>query len=167
MTYAINDWINQTISDSSCEWMVLTFRSDAYVCNGHNRRQSVWNTNVTCSIEKVKKALDWTVTEFKRKNGRRLRFVSYLGGEQHLGIFPHIHGLIELPNNMSELQLKLCLEKLWIKKLKKIFKEHIESSVHVEKLKSLKQYTSYCARYEGNTFNIGDEKVLLNKSFNI
>ena len=81
MNYSINEWIEETVNASSFNWAVLTFRCDGYVVNGHGKKQSVWGNGATCSREKVTKALDWTITEFKRKYGRRLKFVSYLGGE--------------------------------------------------------------------------------------
>ncbi len=167
MKYSINDWIQETVNASSSDWIVLTFRADGYVLNGHGKRQSVWGDGATCSRERVLKALDWTMTEFKRKHGRSLNFVSYLGGEQSAGIFPHIHALLESPLNLEEVQIKENLSQLWKKKLWKTLNAAIQSSVHVEKLKSSKQYSSYCSRFEGTTFKLGDEKVLVNKSFKL
>ena len=167
MNYSINDWIEQTVNASSCHWAVITFRSDGYVLNGHGKRQSVWGNGATCSREKVTKALDWTITEFKRKHGRRLKFVSYLGGEQTADVFPHIHALLELPLEIDEVHLEETLSILWKKKLFKTLNAPIQSSIHVEKLISSKLYLSYCSRFEGITFKLGDEKVLVNKSFNL
>jgi hypothetical protein len=167
MKYTINDWIEQAVNAEPSNWVVLTFRCDGYVLNGHGKKQSVWGNGATCLREKVTKALDWTVTEFKRKHGRRLKFVSYLGGEQSADVFPHIHALLELPEEIDEVQLQETLSILWNKKLFKTLNATIQSSVHVEKLKSSKRYLSYCARFEGITFKLGDEKVLINKSFTL
>jgi hypothetical protein len=167
MKYTINEWIEGTVNASSCNWAVITFRCDGYVLNGHGKRQSVWGNGAICSREKVIKALDWTITEFKRKNGRRLKFVSYLGGEQSANVFPHIHALLELPLEMDEVQLEESLSILWKKKLFKTLDAPIQSGIYVEKLKSSKRYLSYCGRFEGITFKLGDEKVLVNKSFNL
>ena len=167
MKYSINDWIQETVNASPSDWMVLTFRCDGYVLNGHGKSQSVWHDGATCSRERVIKALDWTITEFKRAHGRRLNFVSYLGGEQSAGVFPHIHALLESPLDMEEVQLKENLSQLWKKKLWKTLNAPIQSSVHVEKLKTSERYISYCGRYEGITFKLGDEKVLVNKSFKL
>ena len=68
---------------------------------------------------------------------------------------------------MDEVQLQETLSNLWKKKLFKTLIAPIKSSIHVEKLKSSKRYLSYCGRYEGITFKLGDEKVLVNKSFNL
>jgi hypothetical protein len=136
------------------------------VFNGHFTKQSVWNDRNTCSIEKVKTALSWTITEFRRKHGRDLKFVAYLGGEQSLHIYPHIHALLKEPKNMDALETKIILERLWKNKLNKTLKTYIRPSVYIEILESSEQYTGYCGRWEGNTFNFGDAKVLLNKSFN-
>ena len=167
MKYSINEWIEETVNASSCNWAVITFRCDGYVSNGHGKKQSVWSNSATCSREKVIKALDWSITEFKRKHGRRLKFVSYLGGEQSADVFPHIHALLELPSEMDEVQLQETLLILWKRKLFKTLNASIQSSIHVEKLKSSKRYLAYCGRYEGSTFKLGDEKVLVNKSFNL
>lgn len=167
MKYTINDWIEETVSAEPSNWVVLTFRCDGHVLNGHGKKQSVWGNGATCSREKVTKALDWTITEFKRKHGRRLKFVSYFGGEQSAEVFPHIHALLELPEEIDEVQLKETLSILWKKKLFKTLKATLQSSVHVEKLKSSKRYLMYCARFEGITFKLGDEKVLINKSFTL
>ena len=167
MKYSINDWIEQTVNAKTSNWVVLTFRCDGYVVNGHGKRQSVWGNGATCSREKVTTALDWTITEFKRKHGRRLKFVSYLGGEQSADVFPHIHALLELPIEIDEVQLQETLSILWKKKLFKTLNAPIQSSVHVEKLNCSKRYLSYCGRFEGITFKLGDEKVLVNKSFNL
>jgi hypothetical protein len=96
-----------------------------------------------------------------------LKFVSYLGGEQSADVFPHIHALLELPIEIDEVQIQETLSLLWKKKLFKTLNASIQSSVHVEKLKSSKRYLSYCGRFEGITFKLGDEKVLVNKSFNL
>ena len=68
---------------------------------------------------------------------------------------------------MEEVQLKENLSQLWKKKLWKTLNAPIQSSVHVEKLKTSERYISYCGRYEGITFKLGDEKVLVNKSFKL
>ena len=96
-----------------------------------------------------------------------MKFVSYLGGEQSADVFPHIHALLELPLEMDEVHLEETLSILWKKKLFKTLNAPIQSSIHVEKLKSSKRYLTYCGRYEGSTFKLGDEKVLVNRSFNL
>ena len=167
MHFTINDWVNDTINTSNSKWWVLTFRCDGSVTNGHFKKQSVWNDRNTCSIEKVKTALSWTITEFRRKYGRDLKFVAYLGGEQSSHIYPHIHALLKEPKDMDALETEIILERLWKNKLNKTLKTYIRPSVYIEILESSEYYTRYCGRWEGNTFNFGDAKVLLNKSFNL
>ena len=167
MQYLINDWINHTVNTSNSKWWVLTFRCNGSVVNGHFKKQSVWNDKDTCSIEKVKTALSWTITEFRRKHGRDLKFAAYLGGEKSLDIYPHIHALLEEPIGIDALETKQILERLWKNKLIKTLKTNISSSVHIENLQSSTHYTHYCGRWEGTTFNLGDAKVIVNNSFNI
>lgn len=167
MQCLINDWINNTIITSNSKWWVITFRCDGSVVNGHFKKLSVWNDSITCPIEKVKTALSWTITEFRRKHGRHLKFVAYLGGEISLDIYPHIHALLEQPIGIDAFETNQILERLWKNKLTKTLKTSVSSSVHIENLQSSIYYTHYCGRWEGTTFNLGDAKVIVNKSFNI
>ena len=119
MKYSISKWINETVKSSTSNWAVITFRCDGYVINGHGIKQSVWGDGATSPKAKIEKALEWTITEFKRKHGRKLKFASYFGGEQSIGVFPHIHALLELPVDLDINQLTQYLSTLWKRKLLK------------------------------------------------
>lgn len=135
------------------------------VTNGRSVQQSPWSQSATCSIELLKTALSWTITECRRKHNRQMKFVGYLGGEPNQGIYPHIHAIIEIPAGVSADAFLAYLQDLWSKKLKKKFKQYVPSAVLSESLRSSLLYAYYSSRYEGSTFNAGDEKVIINNSF--
>jgi REP element-mobilizing transposase RayT len=94
-----------------------------------------------------------------------MRFAAFVGGEPSIGVFPHIHGLLELPQNTTPEEIVEYLASLWSRKLKKKLKQSVKSSVKYEVMRGAKGFSSYCSRNEGTTFSLGDEKLILNKSF--
>lgn len=161
----IAKWINASVNQSDCQWLALVFRADGQVTNGHLVQQSPWSQSATCSIELLKTALSWTITECRRKHNRQMKFVGYLGGEPSQGTYPHIHAIIEIPAGVPEDAFLVYLQDLWSKKLQKKFKQYVPSSVLSQPLNNSAMYAYYSSRYEGNTFNAGDEKVIINNSF--
>jgi hypothetical protein len=161
----IAQWIDDSVKNSDSQWLALVFRADGLVTNGHQVRQSPWSKSATCSIELLKTALSWTITECRRKHYRQMKFVSYLGGEPIQGTHPHIHAIIEIPAEVLEGEFLSYVQELWSKKLKKKFKQFVPSAVLSQPLKSSTLYAYYSSRYEGSTFNAGDEKVIINNSF--
>lgn len=161
----IANWIEHSVHSSKSQWLATIFRVDGVVVNGHSTLQTPWSQSATQSIELIKTALSWTITELRRKHPKNLRFVAYLGGEPKNGIFPHIHALIELPYGMEEEELISHLQILWAKKLKKKFKQFVQSDVLGKPLENCRLYSYYSARFEGDTFFSGDEKVIINNSF--
>ena len=57
------------------------------------------------------------------------------------------------------------LDLIWSKKLAKLLKQPINSSVTSEIKTKGKAAIKYSARYEGQTFSMGDEKLIGNNSF--
>jgi hypothetical protein len=94
-----------------------------------------------------------------------MRFAGFVGGEPTIGVFPHIHALIELPQHTTPEEIVEYLNSLWKRKLKKKLKQIVVSSVTYEVIKNANKFTSYCSRNEGGTFSLGDEKLILNNSF--
>ena len=166
MKSSIESWISESISNSTSNWAALTFRVDGYVLNGHQQRQSCWKNDSTCIQQRVTKALEWTITEFRRKFFRKMRFAAFWGGESDGGIFPHIHAVLEAPTGMTGEEIHQYLSELWGKKVAKTLRCDVDSSVHLEELDEPKKFIPYCIRYEGRTFSTGDEKVIVNRSFN-
>ena len=164
-SHHITNWIKTTIDTSSKEWLFLTFRADGYVINRNNHHHSVWNTGAVPTIERVKMALGWTITECRRKHGRKMRFAAFVGGEPSIDIFPHIHAFLELPTHTSPDTMTEYLDLIWSKKLAKLLKQPINSSVTSEIKTKGKAAIKYSARYEGQTFSMGDEKLIGNNSF--
>ncbi len=165
MKNSIAQWIETSIRESDGQWLALIFRADGIVVNGHLSPQSPWSQSATCSIELLKTALSWTITECRRHYSRRMRFVGYLGGEPSQGVYQHIHAILELPSGVSADELIQYLSDLWAKKLKKKFKQYLPSKVLSQPLKQNAMYAYYASRYEGKTFCAGDEKVIINNSF--
>lgn len=165
MTANIAEWIETSVKGSQSQWLALVFRVDEMVTNGHLLHQSPWSQSATCSIELLKTALSWTITECRRKHNRELRFVGYMGGEPLSGAHPHIHAIMEVPSGTAAHELLEYLQDLWAKKLRKKLRQQVRSSVLAQPLKNSAQYALYSSRYEGTTFSAGDDKVIINNSF--
>jgi hypothetical protein len=161
----IAKWIEASVQNSPSQWVALVFRADGLVTNGHLAQQSPWSQSATYSIELLKTALSWTITECRRRHFRQMRFVGYLGGEPSQGTYPHIHAIMEIPEGLLEAELLAYLQTLWSTKLKKKFKQYVSSAVLSQPLKSSVLYAYYASRNEGSTFSAGDEKVIINNSF--
>ena len=164
-SHHITNWITTTIDASPNQWLFLTFRCDGYITNRNNHHHSVWNTGAVPTIERVKMALSWTITECRRKHDRKMRFAAFVGGEPSIGIFPHIHAFLELPRHTTPDTMTEYLDLIWSKKLVKLLKQPISSSVTSQILNNGKAAIKYAERYEGLTFSMGDEKLISNKSF--
>ena len=164
-SHHITNWITTTIDTSSNEWLFLTFRADGYVINRNNHHHSAWNTGAVPTIERVKMGLSWTITECRRKHDRKMRFAAFVGGEPSIGVFPHIHAFLELPTHTTPDTMTEYLDLIWSKKLAKLLKQTISSSVTSQLLNNGADALLYCSRYEGQTFSRADEKVILNNSF--
>ena len=164
-SHHITNWITTTIDTSPNQWLFLTFRADGYITNRNKHRHSAWTNGAVPTIEKVKTALSWTITECRRKHGRKMRFAAFVGGEPSIGVFPHIHAFLEMPKHTSHHSITEYLEMIWSKKLAKLLKQPINSNVTSQLLNNEKAATKYSARNEGQTFSMGDEKLIGNKSF--
>ena len=161
----ITNWVMTTIDTSPNQWLFLTFRADGYITNRNKHRHSAWNNGAVPTIEKVKTALSWTITECRRKHGRKMQFVAFIGGEPAIGVFPHFHAFLELPTNTSQDTMTEYLDLIWSKKLAKLLKQPISPSVTSEIKRKGKAAIKYSARNEGQTFSMGDEKLIGNNSF--
>ena len=161
----IAEWVDTETKNSDSEWLAVVFRADGMVTNGHQNQQSPWSQSATCSIELLKTAFSWTITECRRHHYRNMKCVGYIGGEPCHGTHPHIHAILELPPSVIEADFIQYLDCLWSKQLKKKFKQYLSSKVLSQPLKSSQLYAYYSSRYEGTTFCAGDEKVIINNSF--
>ena len=167
MSNDITRWISNTIIESESTWLVLVFRVDGTIKLANKTKKSVWAQGCVSAFENTKCVLSWTITECRRRYDRKMRFAGFVGGEPSIGVFPHIHALLELPQHTTPQEIVDYLDSLWSRKLKKKLKQIVVSSVTYEVMKDANKFTSYCSRNEGGTFLMGDEKVILNKSFYI
>ena len=67
-----------------------------------------------------------------------MRFAAIVGGEPSIGVFPHIHALLELPQHTTPEEIVEYLASLWKRKLKKKLKQIVVSSVTYEVIKDAK-----------------------------
>jgi hypothetical protein len=148
-------------------WIPLTFRVDSAVVNAAAIKQSPWSTNATYAFEKIVRALDWTVTELRRYHPG-LQFVSWLGGNESLGVRTHIHAIVRVPDTASSSVFVGRIGSLWQRNLGKTLKAQVRASVWAsdEQIRSAAGYGHYSARSESNLIR-GMDKVLLGKSFSL
>jgi hypothetical protein len=165
MSNDITRWISDTIIESDTTWLALVFRVDGTVQFANKTKKSVWAQGCVSAFENTKCVLSWTITECRRKYDRKMRFAGFVGGEPTIGVFPHIHALIELPQHTTPEEIVEYLASLWSRKLKKKLKQSVKSSVKYEVMRGANEFSSYCSRNEGSTFSLGDEKLILNNSF--
>ena len=96
-----------------------------------------------------------------------MKFAAFYGGEPSIGVFPHIHAVIEQPTHITQHDLTHYLDSLWNRKLFKLLNQQVIASVKSELLRNSDAAIAYLSRYEGNTFSIGDEKVIVNNTFKL
>jgi hypothetical protein len=165
----INQWLQDAVKQSENEWVVLTIRADGTVTNGSQVKQTLWSTSATYSIDKVNRALDWTITEERRKHKKRLGFAAWLGGDKEYGVQDHIHAAMEIPANCDKHEMVNRLNYLWNRNLKKLFKQEINSVIYLdeEALVSAERYGSYCIRSEGSVRIGPTDKLLMSRSLSL
>ena len=159
-TYIHTQHIQTEIEQSSSKWAVLTFRADGTVRNGFGTYQTVW-----CELGRVEAALAWTLTSFRRAAKTPIRFAGYWGGDKH-GATKHIHGVLELIENSVASETVSLIARYWADSISRKFKHsNLDTAVHQEEMLSGKNYLRYIARYEGESFEQGDSKLILNRSY--
>ena len=165
----INQWIASAVNESGNEWHVLTIRADGKVVNGSQKKQTLWSTSATFSIDKVTRALDWTITEERRKHKKRLGFAAWLGGDANNGVHDHIHALIEISANCDKNEIVGRLSYLWKRNLEKLFKQDVNASIHLDdqSLVNSMKYGNYCMRQEGNVRVGPTDKFLISRSLSL
>ena len=119
MSNDITRWISDTIIESDSTWLALVFRVDGTVKFSNKTKKSVWAQGCVSAFENTKCVLSWTITECRRKYDRKMRFAGFVGGEPSIGVFPHIHGLLELPQHTTPEEIVEYLASLWSRKLQK------------------------------------------------
>ncbi len=82
-----------------------------------------------------------------------------------MNVQQHIHGVLEVRKGIDIDLLHTRITHLWSTYVHKLFQTDLDTSVHKEPLICSQKYLSYCARYEGKTFEMGDKKVIINKSY--
>ena len=162
----INQWFAEEVLKSAKQWAICTFRADGTVRNAAAVKQTPWSTSASHAAERVIKALEWTVTELRRGHKKDLRFVSWIGGDESLGVKSHIHSAVELPDGDLEM-FRQRMEFLWQRNLEKTLKANVKGSVWMDYLGEATKYASYCARQEDRTLIRGSDKVLVNRSFSL
>ncbi len=163
----ITQWIEESLTSDLDNIAALTIRVDGCLKNGSQISQSAWSQSATYSIELVKTALDWTISQLRRAHKKTLKFVACLGGEQSLGVAGHFHALLEYPAGVDKDQFIDRLRKLWARNVAKKLKQSLQTTVYAEPLRDKAEFSRYCQRFEGTTFGSGSSKVVMSKSFSL
>ncbi len=163
----ISSWIEESLKSDLDNIAAITFRVDGTMKNASAISQTPWSNNATGSIELVKKALDWTITELRRANKNKLKFVAFVGGEGSSGVVGHFHALLEFPSGVDK-ELFICkLEQLWSQKVSRALKQTLKTSVYAEPVRHKEAFSEYCQRFEGTTYGSGSSKVVMSKSLSL
>jgi hypothetical protein len=164
---SLANWIQDNInSDDAERWFPLTFRVDSVIHNAQKIAQSPWSQNPTQAYALVTRALDWTVTELRRYH-KRLQFVSWIGGNESVGVRTHIHAIIRIPDRQDTSAFVERLQKLWCRSLAKTLKTEVKASVwtDTQPLRSGSSFSHYASRSEASDLVRGTDKVHLGRSF--
>jgi hypothetical protein len=162
-TYLTN-WISQSILEGEGQLFSLTFRADKTVKNGAALKQSVWSRSQTQSVQLVHKALDWTITEMRRKY-KEMKFVGFEGGDENSGTQGHIHALLLIGDDRDAVAVYEQMNYLWYRNLNKKLKSQVEGKItYFSRTDAVSAYSWYCQRYEGTTLLGGSDKVLVSRS---
>jgi hypothetical protein len=161
----IQDWLEKCLLHSSNDWYFTTFKVSGTYKDNLGMRRQIFND---ISEPRILRALDWTITNYRRRFKYQFRFVPFIGGSKELGINKHIHAFIELsPNCDAEYFLK-DINKRWFTYVSKSLKRVCVTDVWLEKYQPSKgKPIRYCVRQEDSVRLgkvVGDEKVLLSCS---
>jgi len=159
--YCVQDWIGTTLSCSENDWFIAVFKIYGTYKDGNGNRQRII-TNKT--LPKLYRTIDYTIKDTRRRFGKYMKFIPFIGGDYELGIHPHVHAFIEIPKTNNKWKIKDSLVKNWNIYSKRQFKgtADIKSVLWLNNLNKTQNqnHSSYCQRYEGRTFLKGTEKVL-------
>ena len=163
--YTIRDWLEQSLINSHTNWYFSTFKVIGTYRDVLGTRRQIFND---LSEPKILRALDWTITNYRRTYKYQFRFVPFSGGSKELGINKHIHAFIEIPPNCDDDFFTKVLKKTWSSCLSKSLKCLCESDVWLQKYDRNKgNPVRYCSRQEDVSFFRelqGDNKVLVGSS---
>lgn len=160
-------WIQTNMDiDNAERWFPLTFRVDSVIYNAQKIAQSPWSKNATCAIQLVLRALDWTITELRRYH-KKLQFVSWIGGNEAVGIRSHIHAIVRVPDALEASEFVERIQTIWRRNLAKTLKTEVKASVWIdtETLRSGSSFSHYASRSEAGDIVRGMDKVNLGRSF--
>jgi hypothetical protein len=166
-THEQADWVVRNIGMNLDErWYDMTLKIDGEVRNGAKCAQSPWSTDASGTFPLVMRALDWTVTELRRRH-KKLQFVPYIGGNQAMDIRTHIHALIRIPDEHDPAVFIERLHSVWKRNLVKTLKSQVSTRVWLDAMpiQNGKNFNGYACRTEGLIG--GTDKILLTRSFSL
>ena len=158
---SLANWIQNNIDrDNSQRWFPLTFRVDSVIHNAQRIAQSPWSNNPTQAFQSVTRALDWTVTELRRYH-KRFQFVSWVGGNEAVGVRTHLHAVVRVPEGQEVSEFVDRLQTVWIRNLTKTLKTEVKASVwtDAQPLRSGSSFSHYASRSEAGDLVRGTDKV--------
>jgi REP element-mobilizing transposase RayT len=164
---SLANWIQSNMDTDNAErWFPLTFRVDSVIHNAQHIVQSPWSKNPTQAFQSVHRALDWTITELRRYH-KGLQFVSWVGGNEAVGVRSHIHAIIRVPDDQDVMSFIDRLQTIWKRNLAKTLKTEVKASVwtDTQPLRSGSSFSHYASRSEAGDIVRGMDKVNLGRSF--
>ena len=159
----ISDWLNETLSTSKNDWMIVVFKVGGDFVDNSGRKRQI---NNSLSLNKFIRSVDWTILDLRRRLKSDMKFVSFFGGNEETQVQTHIHSFLEIPKSTNYEFIEKTLTENFDIYSKRNFKTNVESSVWTDRLdmNNYRSHVYYCSRSEGKTFKYGNEKVILSKS---
>jgi hypothetical protein len=163
-TTFLTNWISDSVLEGKGQLFSLTFRADKTVKNGASLKQTVWSRSQTQSVQLVYKALNWTITESKRKF-KEMKFVGFEGGDEKSGTQGHIHALLLIGEERDAVAVYEKMNYLWSRNLNTSLKADVRGKItYFTRTNAVDAYSWYCQRFEGSTLLSGSDKVIISRS---
>lgn len=161
--------INRKFGHEDCRGLIATFTTSGIFQDSLGVYRNLINEQ---SIPRMKRAIDYTISETRRHTRYPFAFVPFAGGSREFQVSFHIHALIEVPADINEEDFEKTISKKYQNQTFKLLPAFVSTSkVWFKPLINdwSKKYVRYSARNESMGFDnadFGDEKVLVDmKSF--
>lgn len=106
------------------------------------------------------------MTELRRYH-KGLQFVSWVGGNEAVGVRTHLHAVVKVPEGQEVSAFVERLQTIWRRNLAKTLKTEVKASVwtDTQPLRSASYFSHYASRSEAGDLVRGMDKVNLGRSF--
>jgi hypothetical protein len=154
------DWITQVLTTSTTDWSIAVFKVRPQHCDEITERQLLTED----SLPKFYRAIDWTINASREKlKSRKMRFIPFRGGSAQENVAAHVHAFIEIPSERSYEDTESCIKHFYRLMCPRSLKIEVYEDLWMQSLDKsrAKSHVAYCNRYEGYSFLVGTEKLLL------